>query len=97
MLAELFGACVWIVIGAVPVDRIVFCNDFVLALAGNGDRAHMAESSQSMVVIYLLRELNHFQRAAQIHIQAALFRFPIQRCSAMDDRVGRVNQSVIFI
>ena len=43
VLAEFFSARVGVVVGAVPVDGGVFGDDFVLAVAGDGDGGNVAE------------------------------------------------------
>src|SRR5579864_153341 len=53
VLAKLLSARVGIVVGAVPVNRIIFGDNFVLALAGNCDGADVAEAAQTVIVIYL--------------------------------------------
>src|SRR5438067_13047935 len=43
------------------------------------------------------RKLNHFEGAAQVHIQALLLRFAVQRSRAMNQRIGRIHQRAIFL
>ncbi len=50
-----------------------------------------------MVVASARRELNHFQRPAQIHVEAAFLGLAIQRCSAMNDRIGGVDQARVIV
>ena len=50
-----------------------------------------------VVMIAAPRQLQHFQRAAQIYIQAAFFGFPVQRGGTMNHGIGRVHQPVIII
>jgi hypothetical protein len=97
VLAEFLSACIWIVIGAVPIDRLVFDDNFVLPLSRNRNRAYVTEAPQSVIVINLHSELDYLKRAAQVHIQAALLRFPVQRRGAMNNRVSGVDQSIIII
>ena len=92
VLAEFFRARVGIVIRAVPIDGRVFLDHFVGALAGNGDGAHVAEAAQAVIVARAHRQLNHFERAAQIHVEAAFLRFAIQRCGAMNHGIGGADQ-----
>ncbi len=49
MLAEFLGARVGIVVGTIPVDRSVFLTTSLARCPGHGDRAHMAESPQSVL------------------------------------------------
>ena len=75
----------------------VFGDDFVLALPCHRHRAHLAETAQSVIVIRLLRQQQHFERAPQVHVQAAFFRLAIERGGAVDDRIRGVNQAVIVV
>ena len=77
VLAELFGAGIGIVIRAVPVYRVVFLDDFVRALAGYGYRADVAEAAQAVLVTGALGELDDFESAAQIYVEAAFFGFAV--------------------
>ena len=62
------------------------------ALPGHGDRAHVAEAPQAVLVARAHGELNHFQRAAKVHVQAAFFRFAIERCGAMNHGIRGAHQ-----
>ena len=42
------------------------------------------------------RQLSHFQRAAQIYVQAAFLRLAIERGRAMQHRIGRRGQKLIL-
>ena len=42
------------------------------------------------------RQLHHFERPSQIHIQTAFFRPPVQRSRAVDHRIGGVHEPVII-
>ena len=97
VLAEFFRARVRIVIGTVPLNRAIFRHDFVAALARDCDRADFAEAPQPVIVLRMPRQCQHFQRAAQIHIQTAFFRLPVQRRRAMNHRIRRMHQPVVFI
>ena len=68
-----------------------------IALAGDGDSADVAEAAQSVIIAGARGELNDFERAAEIHVEAALFGFAIQRGGAMNDGVGGVHERGIFI
>jgi hypothetical protein len=53
-------------------------------MSGDGHRRYLAEATQPMRVLRAAAQLRDFQRAAQIHIQAALFGFTIERGRAMN-------------
>ena len=57
----------------------------------------MTESPQSMVIARPHRQLHHFQRPAQVDVQARLLRFPVQRRRAVNDRVRSFHQSPVVI
>ena len=92
MLAEFFRARIRIVVGAVPVDRSVLGNHFVAAVARHGDGGNLAEAAQAVRVLRAASELRDFQRAAQIHVEAAFFGFAVERSRAMNHRLGRADQ-----
>src|SRR5271154_7517134 len=50
VLAELFCSRVGIVVRAVPIDRGVFLDYLIGALASNGDSTYVAEPAQSVLV-----------------------------------------------
>ena len=97
VLAEFLCAGVGIVVGAIPVDRTIFRHHFVLPLPGHGHRAHVTEAAQAMIVVRAPRQLEHLERAAQVHVQAALFRLAIQGGGAVNDRIRRVNEAVVVV
>src|SRR4051812_567171 len=68
VLAEFLSACIWIVIGTVPIDRLVFGDDLVLPLSRNRNRAYVTEAPQSVIVINLHSELDYLKCAAQVHV-----------------------------
>src|SRR5580700_597294 len=72
VLAEFFRARIRIIIRALPVNRTVLADYFVLPLAGNCDCAHLAEALEPVIVLGVPRESQDFERAPQIYIQAAL-------------------------
>ncbi len=96
VLAEFFRARVRIVVGAVPVNRSVFGDDFVAARARHGDGGDLAEAAQAVGVLRAAGQLRDFQRAAQIHVEAAFFGFAIERRGAVNHRLGRSHQARVF-
>src|SRR5215469_1496698 len=50
VFAEFFRACIWVVIRAVPVDCRIFLHHFVRPLSSDSNRAHMAETAQTMMI-----------------------------------------------
>ncbi len=97
VLAEFFGAGVGIVVGAIPVDRGVFLDYFVRALAGDGNRADVAEAAEAVLVAGALGELDDFERAAEIYVEAAFFGFAIQGCGAVDYRVCAADELRVVV
>ena len=97
VLAEFLGAGVRIVVRAVPIDRLVFGDHFILPLARHRHGAHMAEAAQAVIVVRAHGQLYNLQRAAQIHVQTALLRLAIQRSRAVNHRVGGVHQAIVVI
>ena len=97
MLAEFLSASIRIVVRAVPVDRSIFGDDVALPLARDRDGAHVAETAQPVVMINLHAELDDFERAAQVHVQAAFFGFAVQRRGAMNDGIRGVDQAVVVV
>ena len=58
----------------------------------------MRVAPQAVLILRAPSKLNHFQRAAQIHVQALLFGFAIQRSGTMQDRIRRVHQrAIVFV
>ena len=96
VLAEFLGARVGIVVGAVPVDRSDPPDHFMAAVPGDGHGGDLAEAAQAVGILRAARQLRHFQRAAQIHVQAAFLRFAIERRGAMNHRIGGAHQARIF-
>ena len=90
-------AGVGIVVGAVPFDGAIFRYDFVAALAGDGHGADFAETAQTVIVLGMPRQREHFERAAQIHVQTTLFRLAIERGGAMNYGIRGVNEAIILI
>ncbi len=97
VLAELLRARVGIVVGTVPFDRAILGHDFVAALARHRHRADLAEAPQAVIVLGVPRQVQHFKRAPQIHVQAALLRLAVQRGRAVNHRVRGMHQPVVFI
>ena len=50
-----------------------------------------------MRLIRAPRQLHHFKRAAQVHVQAALLRFAVERRGAVQDGVGGSGQRTILV
>ena len=73
VFAEFFSTGVGIVVGALPIDGGIFVNDFVLAGSGDSDSRYVGETAQAMMILRSASELNYFERATQIHIEALLF------------------------
>src|SRR5207249_11182366 len=96
-LAKFLGAGVGIVIRAGPVDGHVFGDDFVFSLSRDRDGGNMRVAAQSVAVLSAARELNDFERASQVDIQALLLRFAIQRCGAVDQGIRGVNEGMVFV
>ena len=63
----------------------VFLHHFVLALPRHRNCGHMRVAAQPVLILGAASKLNHFQRAAKIHVQALLLGFAIQRSSAMQN------------
>src|SRR5262245_13086168 len=95
MLTELFGARVWVEIRTVPVQGIFFFNYFIEAISSDGDRAHIAEPANPVVVARRLCQFDHFQGSAQVDIETCFFTLAVERSRAMDHRVGRSGQLLI--
>ena len=70
---------------------------FVAAVPGHGHGADLAEPPQAVRLLRAARKLHDFERAAQIYVQAALFRLAIQRRRAMQHRVGRCSTSALVL
>src|SRR4029077_16093164 len=97
VFAEFLGAGVGIIVGAIPFDRLIFSDDFVAALPGYCDGADFAETPQAMIMLGVTSERQHFQGTAQVYIETALFRFAVQRRRAMNDRIRRMQQAIVFV
>ena len=97
VLAKFLGAGVGVVVGAVPVDGLLLAHHFVRALAGDGDGADVADAAQAVEVAGGSGQLDHFQGAAQVDVEAAFLRLTIERSGAVDDRVGGVDQTAIVV
>ena len=96
VLAEFFRARIGIIIRALPLNRPVFHNNFVAALSRHRHRAYIRKPLQPVIVVCLPRQLHHFERPAQIHIQTTFFRLPVQRSRAVDNRIRGVHEPVII-
>src|SRR3954471_2111302 len=57
----------------------------------------MAEAPQAVVMVNLHSEFDDLKRAPQIHIQTALFGFPVKRGRAMNYRICSVDQTIVVI
>ena len=67
------------------------------ALPGNGDGADVAEAAQAVIVARAHGELDHFERPAKVHIQAAFLRFAIERGGAMDHGIGGADERAVIV
>src|SRR5271168_1404286 len=97
VLAEFLGARVGIVVGAGPVDRGIFGDDLVLALAGYGDGGYVRIAQETVAILRAAGQLDYLQAAAEIDVEALLFGFAVQRGGAMNQRAGGVDQRVIVV
>src|SRR5580704_18820985 len=52
---------------------------------------------QTIAILRSPSQLNHFEAPTQVDVEALPFRFAIQRGSAVDDRIGRVDERVVFV
>jgi len=57
----------------------------------------MRVTAQAAAVLRAARQLNHFERAAQVDVQALLFGFAVQRSSAVNQGVRGVHQRMVFV
>ena len=92
VFAEFFRPRVWIVVGAVPIDRSILGHHFVAAVARHGNRGNLAEAAQAVQVVGTPSKLHDFQSPAQIHIETRFFGFAVERSRAMNHRFGRANE-----
>ncbi len=70
---------------------------FVAALPCYRHRADLAEAAQPVVVFRLPGQGKDFERASQIHVEAALLRLAIERSGAMNNRIGGVDQAIEIV
>ncbi|GBC83338.1 hypothetical protein HRbin10_02485 [bacterium HR10] len=96
VLAELLRPRVGIVIRAVPINGLILAHDLVAAMAGDSDGAHVAEAAHSMILVGRPSELDDFERAPEIDVQAAALGSPIEGGRAMDDRIRRAHQPPVL-
>jgi hypothetical protein len=94
VLAELLGAGVGVVVGALPVDDVVLGDDLVLALAADGDGGDVGEAAQAVVVLGVAGELDDAEGAAQVDVEAGLGRLAVQRGGDVEDAVHAADQGV---
>src|SRR6266404_746174 len=97
VLGELLGARVRIIVRARPIDGRIFGDDFVPALSRDGHGGYMRIPAQAYAILNTPRELNHLERAAEIHVEALPFGFTVKGSSTMNDGVRGVHQSVVLI
>ena len=97
MLAEFFCARIRIVVGTRPIDGSIFLDNLVRALAGDRDRAHMAETPQAMRVAGPDAQLHYLQSSSQVDIETALLRFAIQGSGAMNDGIRGADEVAVFV
>ena len=67
-----------------PINGSVFGYHFVLPLPRYGDRRNVRIAPQTVAILRAARELNDFQSAAQIHVQALLLGFAVERRGAVN-------------
>src|SRR3984893_1768423 len=96
MLTEFFGARVRIVVGTIPIDRSVLAYNFVAASSRYGDSRNLAESPQTVCVLGAARQLRDLEGPSKIYVKAAFFRLPGERCGAVNDRMGRPDQTSVL-
>ena len=68
VLAKFLRTSVGIIIGAVPIYGVVLGHDLILPLSRDGNRAHMTEAAEAVIVIGIKSELDDFEGATQVHI-----------------------------
>ncbi len=78
VLAEFLRPRIGIVIRTIPLNRLIFRNNFVAAFPRHRHRTHVRKPLQPVIILGSARQLHYFQRPAQIHIQTTLFRLPIE-------------------
>src|SRR5689334_19585497 len=79
VFAELFGAGIRIVVGTVPVNRVIFGDDFVAPLPGYSDRTYLTKAPETVVMLGVTGERQDFKCSSKIHVQTTLFRLAIER------------------
>ena len=67
-----------------------------LRCARHGDGRNLAEAAQAVRVLRAASQLRDFERAAQIDVEAAFFGFAVERCGAVNHRLGRADQARVF-
>src|SRR5580693_5580000 len=97
VLAKLFCPGIRIVIRPLPIDRLILRDYFILTFAGHSHRTDMAKAAEPMIVVHPHGKLQDFQRSSQVHVKATLLRLTIQRCRTMNDRIRRMDQSIVII
>src|SRR5262249_14510110 len=96
VFAEFLGTRVGIIVGTRPINRFVFAHDFILACSRHGNGGHMRIAAQTMVILNAASQLDYFQRATQIYIEALLLGFSIERSGAVEDGVRSLDELLIL-
>ena len=78
VFAEFLGARIGIVIRARPIDRGLFRYDFIFPFARNRNRGNVRIAAKAVAILPAARELNDFECASQVDVQALLLRFAVQ-------------------
>src|ERR1700733_8533785 len=97
VLAEFFGAGVRIVVGTVPIYCSVFLDYFVGTVSCDCYGADVAKAAQAVLVASALSELDDFESATKINVEAAFFGFAIQGCGAVDYGVCRADELRVVV
>src|SRR5207249_2461797 len=71
--------------------------NFVFSFACNGNRGNVRIAAKAVAILCAARELNDFECASQVHVQALLFRFAVQRSGAVNQGVRGVHQRMVFV
>ena len=92
LLAAPLRARVRIVVGPRPVERLVFPDDLVAAVAGDGHGADVADAPDGVIRVRGSRQRDHFERPANVDVEADAERPAVERCGAVHDRRRRRSQ-----
>src|ERR1700731_4606510 len=67
------------------------------ALASYRHSAHVREPPQTVIVLRSARQLQHFKRSTQVHIQTAFLRLSIQGRRTVENRISGVHKPVVIV